>query len=129
MSKRKGVLFFAASEIIIGGLTLAATSFSLLLGISSKPSNVLVFVITSSFISLFLGVGILLRLKYARKFLLFFSGWVILSKVFLFMGLITLNGAMETAIAPSIKNIISIAYHSLLIVYFLRPSVRSEFTR
>lgn len=129
MSKRKGVLFFALTEVIIGSLTLTTTSLSLLLGFSSKPSNVITFVITSSFISLFLGIGLLLRLTYARKLLLFFSGWVILSKIFLFMGLITLNGAMETTIAPHIKNIISIVYHGSLIVYFLRPSVRSEFTR
>ena len=128
MPNRKGILFFAVSEIIIGGLSLILTSLPLLTGTSAKPWNVLVFILITSSISLALGLGLLFKFKYARKFLLFFSGWVILSKILVLAGLITLNGALETTIAPNVKNIISIIYHGSLIVYFLCPSVKNEFS-
>ena len=129
MKYKKGVLFFGFSEIIIGTVTIVSILSSFLSHLSNKPLNVLIFVITSGFISISLGAGILLRYAYARKLLVFFAGWIILSKVFIFAKIITLNGALETTVPTDFKNIISIIYHLLVILYFHHPTIKQELNR
>ncbi|MFH0877795.1 MAG: hypothetical protein V1863_06210 [Candidatus Omnitrophota bacterium] len=127
MRTKKGILLFGLVEIAIGTITLTAVLQSHIAHTSLKPLNVFAFVLVSSLISLALGSGILLRLPYARKWLMFFAGWVILSKVLIFARIITLNGALETTVSPDLKNIISIIYHALVMLYFHRPSVKARF--
>jgi len=73
---------------------------------SVKPVNVLVFVVVSSLLSVSLGAGVLMRRRYARKLLMFFAGWIVLSKILTFGGIITLNGSLETTMPAGLKNII-----------------------
>lgn len=98
-----------------------------MLGQSQKPLNVLFFVISTAIISLFLGVGILLRKIHSLHMLLFFAAMIILSKVLIFAKIISLHGALETAVPEPIKNIISLGYHSLVILYFSSHQVRLNF--
>jgi uncharacterized protein YybS (DUF2232 family) len=127
MKPKQGILLFGLIEIGIGTVTLAAIGRNLLAGVLPKPPNVLAFVVISSLISICLGAGILCRRPYARKFLIFFAGWVILSKILIFAGIIVLCCEMETTMAPDIKNIISILYHIAVITYFHSRSIKAEF--
>jgi hypothetical protein len=122
-----GIFVFAAIEIFIGVITLAAVTTSLILGISTKPLEVLVFVLTTSTISLSLGIVILRRSRSGYHLLIFFSLVVILSKLLIFAKIISLSGALETTVPSSAKNIISLIYHSLLILFFSRGPVKKEF--
>ena len=122
-----GIIAFGIIEICIGLITLIAVIASLILGKSAKPLEVLIFVLATSIISLGLGIGILRYNLYTYHLLLFFATVIILSKVLILAKIISLSGALETRISPSAKSIISIIYHSLLIWYFLRPSVKKRF--
>lgn len=126
MKLKKGILFFGLTEIAIGTITLAAIFESLLRHVSTKPLNILIFVIISGIISASLGTGILLRIRYTRKLLMFFAGWIILSKILIFGKIIMLNGSLETTVSPNLKNTVSIIYHFILIFYFHHPSIKAE---
>lgn len=121
------IFIFGLIEIAIGSTTLIALALSLILGKSTKPAGVLMFVILASVMSLSLGIGILRRSLFCRSLLLYFATVVILSKILIFARVITLNGALETSIPAGVKNAISIIYHCLLIWYFSRESTRKEF--
>lgn len=123
----KGIVIFGLIEIAIGLVTLTAVISSLILGKSTKPLSVLVFVITASGISLGLGIGILRRNLTSYHFLLFFSSIIILSKILILTKIITLSGELETSISADIKSLVSICYHSLLIFYFVHSAVKKEF--
>jgi len=122
-----GIVIFGLIEISTGLITLIAVIISLILGKSIKPLEVLIFVLITSIISLSLGIGILRYNLASYHLSLFFATVIILSKVLIFARIISLSGALETNISPTAKNIISIIYHSLLIWYFVRPSVRKQF--
>jgi hypothetical protein len=122
-----GVIIFGFIEICFGLITLIAVITSLILGKSQKPVEVLLFVLTTSIISLVLGIGILKRNLTSYHLLLFFAAVIILSKVLIFAKIIILAGALETSIPAEVKNTISIIYHSLLIWYFLKPNIKKQF--
>jgi len=127
MINKRGITVFALIEIIIGVVTLAAVSANLLLGNSTKPPEVTVFVLTTATISAALGFGILGGNLTSYRLLLFFSKTIILSKILILAHIISLNGALETTIPSSAKNLISVAYHGLLIFYFTRRPIREVF--
>ena len=129
MKPKQGIVLFGLIEIGIGTATLALILQSLLTGTLPKPPNVLTFVIISSLISILLGAGLLLKCPYSRKLLIFFAGWVILSKILIFSGIIVLCCDLETTIAPDVKNLISVFYHVLIILYFHSRPVKAELER
>lgn len=122
-----GILIFGLIEIGIGLVTLIAVTASLILGKSTKPLEVVIFVLATAIISLGLGIGILRYNLRSYHLMLFFATVIILSKILILAKIISLSGALETKVSPSTKNTISIIYHSLLIWYFLRPSVKKQF--
>lgn len=122
-----GIYIFGLTEIIIGSVTLIAVGISLFSGQSYKPLEVLIFVLITSGLSLGLGIGVLKRNLTSYHLLLFFSVTIIFSKILIFAKIISLTGALETTIPQSTKNITSIIYHSLLIWYFTRPTIRKHF--
>jgi hypothetical protein len=129
MEKRSlGITFFGIIEILIGAVTLIALLISLILGRSTKPFEVLIFVLTTSIISLSLGIGILKHRLTSYHLLLFLAAVIVLSKILIFANIINLNGALETTIPSPMKNTISILYHSLLIMYFNRPKIKEYFS-
>ena len=127
MDKKLGLTVFAWIEILIGVITLIAVLAGLIQKTSTKPLEVVIFVLTASVISTSLGLTILKHNLTGYRLLLFFSKAIILSKVLIFAKIISLNGALETGIPSSMKNLISIAYHCLLIFYFTRRPVREVF--
>lgn len=129
MKPKNGILLFGLTEIAIGAITLAATLQNLFTGAAVKPLNVDIFVITSCLVSISLGAGVLLRFSYARKFLIFFAGWIILSKILIFAKILILCCSLETVVPSHLKNMTSIIYHALVIFYFHHPTIKAEFKR
>ncbi|MCX5703831.1 MAG: hypothetical protein NT066_05010 [Candidatus Omnitrophica bacterium] len=127
MPRNLGIIIFGLIEIVIGCVTLTAVILSLLLGKSAKPPEVLIFVLTTSVISLSLGIGILRYNLTSYKILLFFSAAIILSKILIFAKIISLTGALETAVPSGLKDIISIIYHGLLLWYFNLAPIKRRF--
>ena len=125
--QNKLIPLIGLTEILIGTTTLLATFISLALSANQKPPNVLLFVITTSVVSALLGIGLLQYKKTAYELLLFFAAVVVLSKILIFMNIIYLDGALETSIAPELKNGISIVYHSLLIFYLREAKIKALF--
>jgi len=130
MRKNKwGILFFAFTEILIGTITLVAVVASLMRGASTKPLEVVIFVLATAIIAIGLGIGILRYNLTSYNLLIYFSSIIILSKVLIFGKIMVLNGALETAIPSSVKNIISVLYHGLLIFYFKQKPIRELFNK
>jgi len=122
-----GIQVFGLIETGIGLVALVALTVSFLLGTSTKPPAVAIFVLTASIVSISLGIGIMRRNLFCYRSLLYFSALVILSKILIAGNIITLSGALETAMPPVIKNIISVLYHGALILYLIRPQIKKEF--
>ncbi|HNX90517.1 MAG TPA: hypothetical protein PKY78_02880 [Candidatus Omnitrophota bacterium] len=91
-------------------------------GFAVKSPNVYIFVVTTATMSFALGVGMLFNREWARKLLIFFSGYIIITKILIYLGLLTFNGEIFKAVPTSAKNIISLLYHILLIVVLIRFS-------
>ena len=117
----------AITEILLGGITLFAVIASLILRESAKPVEVLIFVLTTSGLSLGLGIGILKKNLASYQLLLFFSSVIVLSKILIFAKIISLNGALETTIPAELKNMVSVTYHSLIIILLTRQPVKKVF--
>ena len=114
-------------EILIGAITLLAVLFSILTQTNPKPFNVMMFVIITAYVSLFLGVGVLEHYKTAYQLLIYFSSVIILSKVLIATNIISLTGALETSIAQSLKDKISILYHFYVIFFLRRKDIKAHF--
>ena len=127
MKHKLGIAAFSLIEISIGLITIISIIVSLLQGTSTKPLEVLIFVLATSALSFSLGIGLLRRNLACYHLLLFLSTVIIFSKVLIFTKIIALSGAIEVTIPQSTKNIISIIYHALVLIYFTRPAIRTEF--
>ena len=129
MRNESGIKLFAIIEIIIGAVTLLTVISSLIQGHSVKPWEVMLFVLVTAAISAGLGLGILKYNLTSYHLLLYFSSIIVLSKILIFAKIITLSGALETTVPAPIKNTVSVLYHSLIIFYFTRESVREKFKK
>ena len=129
MKHYRAILTIGFIEICIGGGALLSNVFTLALSQNNKSFGVLCFVLTAGVISALLGVGLLKCRIESYHLLLYFSSVIILSKVLIFMGVIHLNGALETSVPGPIKNIISIIYHSFVIAYLRKPDIKQIFHR
>ncbi len=123
MNDRLAVKAIALIEIFIGLATLASLIIHSVLSLSTKPFNVFTFVLASAVTSAILGVGLLNYRDWARALLVFFSGYIVLTKILIFMNLLHFSGEVFTYIPTGIKNASSILYHILLVFYLTRPRI------
>ena len=129
MSKKIIVRLIAFVELLIGLSTLfGLIKYSLLL-VSKKPINVFVFVLLSSAISTVIGLGLINYREWARNLLVFFSGYVILTKILILSGLLRFSGEIITVIPATLKNCISILYHSFVIIFFNQRVIKKYFSK
>lgn len=117
----------AMIEMAIGLTTFIGTIGAVLIGASQKPINILVFVLVSSVISTMIGFGLLYRHNQARRALLFFAGFVVLTKILALMGIIKFNGEILTMPPTDIKNIISFIYHASVILFLEQKTSKALF--
>lgn len=122
----KGIAF---TEFSIGFLTLAGMVFQLSVHEPQKLPGVLAFVFTTSVISLVIGWGLFQNKEWARKWLVYFSGYVAIEKILIFLGVISLNGKLLRNLAGIPPDIFSFIYHAFLVFILTRPSVKAYFCR
>jgi NADH:ubiquinone oxidoreductase subunit K len=121
------VLLLGCIEILIGLVTLFFNFFSLIFGTNTKSPSVLFFVTIAAVASSAIGVGILKFYKIAYQSLLYFSSVIVLTKILILMGVIHLDGALETTVPSSVKTLISIFYHGFVIYFLLKPEIKRNF--
>jgi len=121
------VRIVAIIELSIGSITILGLTFYPIFFISRKPTSVFIFVLVSSVISTILGYGIIRLREWARHLLVFFSGYVVFTKILLFMRLLEFKGEIITVPPSWLKNDISLIYHILLIVLLENKMVKKEF--
>jgi hypothetical protein len=115
-------------EMLIGASTVTGLLASAAMAAQKKPANVFLFVLVSAAASFIIGAGLFRRKEWARMPLVFFSGYIILTKMLVFTGLMKFSGEIITFIPADLKNLISILYHFFVVVYFTRMSIKKEFT-
>lgn len=107
-------------EILIGATTLIISSMVQFTGVFTaqpKPTNVYIFVILTAIMAVAFGIGLLYDGKWAVRLLIFFSGYVILTKILVYAGLLSFKGALITIVPTAFKDGISVLYHSVLIIF------------
>jgi hypothetical protein len=116
-------------EVFIGLFTLAGMALYMYLGLLAKPPNVLTFVTVAAVASAALGLGLFRRKRAAATLLIFFSGYIILTKLMVFTGLMRFNGEILASLPTDLKSIVSTFYHLFVIVFLTKPSVQNELLR
>ncbi|OGW75921.1 MAG: hypothetical protein A2Z72_08775 [Omnitrophica bacterium RBG_13_46_9] len=114
-------------EVIIGISTMLGLFFSFFFALSKKSPNIFMFVLISALISTYLGFGLLRLKNLARRLLIFFSGWVVLTKLLVFMGILQLHGALLTTISNPVKNTVSVIYHITVIALLNHSTFKDVF--
>ncbi|MEA3489745.1 MAG: hypothetical protein U9R44_05350 [Candidatus Omnitrophota bacterium] len=82
-----------------------------------KPYNTYIFVIITAVFSLILGLGLLKKKRWARILLIFFSGYVVLTKLLIYSGVLIFKGVLITLLPVWIKDLISLVYHAFVIIF------------
>ena len=120
------VLGIAFIEITVGIIGLVQEQFLInFLGGQLRWTDILITI--PPFISIFLGVGILLRKKLAWRLLVLFSIFVLVGKVLIYAG-IPLFFSINIGFIPiEIKDTISILYHAFIILLFGYMWICKEF--
>ena len=121
------IILIGFAEILIGGLALTVNLISLIHNNNPKSPNVLLFVILTGLTSTIIGIEWLRLNKLAHHALLYFASVVFVSKILILMGILELNGALETSLPPEAKNVISLIYHGFLIYYLSTKHVKDDF--
>ena len=127
MQNRQTIKTIAFIELLIGVSTILGLAGSSLFGLPGKPANVFIFVLLSAITSATIGAGLLAHKQWARTLLVFFSGYIIITKILIFSDLLHFSGEMITFVSAGVKNLISVGYHSFVIVFFARRDVRVYF--
>lgn len=124
----KGVIrIIAVTELLIGASTFLGVTGTYLFHLSKKSPAVFIFILLSAMVSGAIGLGLLAYKKWAMSSLIFFSGYIIITKVLIFAGLMHFNGEIITFIPTELKNYISVAYHICIALFLTRHKVREQF--
>jgi len=125
---KKMLKAIAIIEVLIGLVTIIGLVAYAFMSISTKPLNVFVFVLVTAAASFALGLGLLNHQPWARTLLLFFSGYIVLTKVMIAFDLLRFNGEIVTSIPAGVKNAASILYHGFIIWFLSRRPVKRLFS-
>lgn len=121
------VLFIAVIECAIGLGTGLGLFLCPLFQSTGKAPGVFAFVLTASMVSFFIGLGLLLKKEWARGYLVYFSGYILLEKLLIFLGVLTLNGKMVSHVLGVSTDIYSLVYHGAILALLSLPKFRSLF--
>jgi len=138
MKYYRTIMIIGFVEIIIGSSAIFGNLILVALSLNTKSPNVLLFVVVAGVISTLLGIGILFFRPLAYNFLLYFSFFVFLSKILVFMGILRFDGQLEVTLHQvmgiplhevfknfmiGFKNVMSLLYHGFILWYFNRRQV------
>ncbi|MDB4349591.1 hypothetical protein OAA99_01400 [Omnitrophica bacterium] len=115
-------------ELLIGLTTVLFVTLFDLFSVVEKPLSVFIFVTLSSVISAVIGFGILRYKNWARILLVFFSGYVIILKILIYLGIVQFSGEIITVPPSYIKDFVSILYHAFIIIILNNKDIISKFT-
>jgi len=121
------ILIIGVIEVLIGTIAISSNTLSIIFSTNIKPPSVLVFVYVASSISILIGVGILRLNRHAYRLLLYFSEFIILSKILILLNVFELSGGLQSVFPSSISSFISIAYHGYVICYLKRRKIHQIF--
>ncbi len=114
-------------ECVIGFGTIFAVIYSHLMGASEKSVGVVVFVLMAAVVSSGIGVGLLLFREAARQWTIYFSGYIVLEKLMIFLGMLSLNGKVIPDVLGVPVDWVSLVYHLFLLFFLSRRPVRIFF--
>ena len=129
MRERVIVKIIAGIETTIGLGTLIGLMLSSSLFPTEKTTSIFIFVFCTSIVSIVLGVGLLNGRDWARKALIYFSGYVLMTKILSFFGIVHFLGELFVLIPSEMKDIISFLYHNCIILFLMAPETKKEFNR
>ncbi|MFH1791069.1 MAG: hypothetical protein ABH885_03680 [Candidatus Omnitrophota bacterium] len=124
---RRIITLIALTEVIIGAMTILSLILYPIVCRATKPLNVYLFVMVTSMVSSAIGLGLFDYRDAARRVLVFFSGYVILTKIMIFSGLLQFTGEIMTFVPVCMKDAVSLIYHIFVIMFLSRDDVVSEF--
>ena len=127
MHQKTVIKIIGLAELLIAFIALVSFAVCFLFSTLRKPPNVFAFVVISNAISILLGVGMLCYREWARVALIFFSGYIIITKLLIFSQLLHFSGEILVFMPEELKNVISIVYHSFLILALRNPAVKTYF--
>lgn len=114
-------------ECLIGLVTLGTIVLQPVIFSTSKTPAVLAFVGGTALISFAIGLGLLKRNERARAYLVYFSGYILIEKLLIFAGMLTLNGRILETVAGIPAERISFAYHAVIVAVLVHPKSREAF--
>ncbi len=117
----------ALIECAIGASTIFSLFYYPIHSASRKPAGVFIFVLVAAVISFLIGVGLFLKKESARKTLVYFSGYIVIEKTLVFLGVLSLNGKIITEFLRIPVDAISIVYHGLIVLVFSQTRIKHFF--
>lgn len=117
----------ALIECAIGATTIVGISYYATQSLSQKPLGVFVFVFVAAVVSSLIGLGLLSGKEIARKCLVYFSGYIVIEKTLIFLGVFSLNGRVVSDIRGVPVDVISLAYHGIILIVFSRHQIKAFF--
>ena len=124
---RAWIRWIGVVECAIGLGTVVGVVGSVAAHTSEKSMSVLVFVLMAATVSLGIGVGLLFFKDAARRWVLYFSGYIILEKLMIFLGVLTLSGHIVSDRYGIPTDYVSLVYHLFLLYFLSRKPVRLFF--
>lgn len=116
----------AVIEIVIGLSISLSFIIASLVNPPGRPKTVYGFVVLTSLISVIIGIGLFRYKNWGRQFLIFFAGYVILTKFLLFSNLVEFTGNTIKFMPINLKDILSFIYHcSILVIFNLKDIKRA----
>ena len=111
-------------EIMIGlSIPLSFITASLIYP-PGRPKVLYGFVVLTSIISVVIGIGLFRFKNWGRKFLIFFAGYIIVTKFLLFANLVEFTGNTIDFMSVTSKDILSFIYHCSILVIFNLKDIR-----
>jgi hypothetical protein len=123
------IRIIAFIEIIIGATAFLGLVTLPLPSLCAKHPSVFIFFLIASMVSIGIGAGLFYSKGWARMLLIFFSGYIILTKILVFANVLNFSVEIIRFIPAGLKDRVSIAYHCFLMALLTRRSVKDFFTR
>ena len=114
----------AIVEICIGLLISLSFMIPSLINPPGRPKAVYVFVILTSLISVIIGIGLFRYKRWGRQLLVFFAGYVIVTKFILLSNLAEFTGNTIEFMSINSKDTLSLIYHGIILIIFNLKDVK-----
>jgi len=116
----------AIMEILLGAVISSSFIVASVAAPLGRPKIVYGFVIVASLISIVIGVGLFQYRNWGRKTLIFFAGYVILTKFLIVSHLIIFTGNTVEFVSVDVKDITSLMYHTGILIVLNLKSIKRE---